>query len=99
MPSSAAPAPTVSSTLSGLRGDAIATLLYVNNWHLIFAHQSYFAQFSTPSPLQHTWSLAIEEQFYLVWPLVLLVLLRTGAAAGVGSASRSPSLSEWAPRC
>ncbi len=35
----------------GLRGDAIATLLYVNNWHLIYAHQSYFAQFSTPSPL------------------------------------------------
>lgn len=64
--------------LSGLRGDAIATLLYVNNWHLIYAHQSYFAQFSTPSPLQHTWSLAIEEQFYLVWPLVLLVVLKVG---------------------
>ncbi|HEX4434401.1 MAG TPA: acyltransferase family protein, partial [Acidimicrobiales bacterium] len=64
--------------LPGLRGDAIASLLYVNNWHLIFAHQSYFAQFSTPSPLQHTWSLAIEEQFYLVWPLLLLVLLKFG---------------------
>ena len=62
--------------LSGLRGDAIWTLLYANNWHLIYAHQSYFAEFSTPSPLQHTWSLAIEEQFYLVWPLVLLLLLR-----------------------
>ena len=67
--------------LSGLRGDAISTLLYANNWHSIFVHQSYFAQFSTPSPLQHTWSLAIEEQFYLVWPLVLLVLLRYGRRA------------------
>ena len=74
--------------LSGLRGDAISTLLYVNNWHSIYTHQSYFAQFSSPSPLQHTWSLAIEEQFYLVWPLVLLLLLhrarRTWRRIGVG---------------
>ena len=67
--------------LQGLRGDAISTLLYVNNWHSIYTHQSYFAQFSSPSPLQHTWSLAIEEQFYLVWPLVLLLLLRLARRA------------------
>ncbi len=61
--------------LSTLRGDALATLFYVANWHEIFAHQSYFAQFAAPSPLEHTWSLAIEEQFYLLWPLVLLAVL------------------------
>jgi peptidoglycan/LPS O-acetylase OafA/YrhL len=67
--------------LPTLRGDAISTLLYVGNWHAIYAHQSYFAQFSSPSPLQHTWSLAIEEQFYLVWPLVVLLILRLGRRA------------------
>ena len=72
----AAPGSNALIDLPGLRGDAISTLLYVNNWHSIFTHQSYFAQFSSPSPLQHTWSLAIEEQFYLVWPLAVLLLLR-----------------------
>jgi peptidoglycan/LPS O-acetylase OafA/YrhL len=59
----------------GLRGDAISTLLYVANWHFVAAGSTYFAQTAPPSPLTHTWSLAIEEQFYLLWPIVVLVVL------------------------
>jgi peptidoglycan/LPS O-acetylase OafA/YrhL len=67
--------------LSQLRDQALATLLYVANWQFIASQHSYFAQFSAPSPLQHTWSLAIEEQFYLVWPFVTLGLVAKGLAA------------------
>jgi peptidoglycan/LPS O-acetylase OafA/YrhL len=70
-----------SFSLSDLRSESIATLLYVANWWQIAEHHSYFAQFSAPSPLQHTWSLAIEEQFYLLWPFVTLGLLAKGLAA------------------
>ena len=66
--------------LSALRAQAFATLLYVANWQDIIAQHSYFAQFSAPSPLQHTWSLAIEEQFYLFWPFVTVGLLAKGLA-------------------
>jgi len=54
-----------------------AAALYVNNWQQIFQDVSYFAQFAAPTPLNHLWSLAVEEQFYIVWPLLLLL----GAAA------------------
>ena len=61
--------------LEQIRGDALATLTYSANWHEIFGHYNYFALFTAPSPLNHTWSLAIEEQFYLIWPLVFVGLL------------------------
>ena len=63
-------------TFPHLRSDAIATLLYVANWHFILLGNNYFNQFGNQSPFIHTWSLAIEEQFYIVWPLVMLAILR-----------------------
>ena len=53
-----------------LRADAIAAFGYVTNWYLVFGHQSYFETVGRPSLLQHLWSLAVEEQFYLLWPLL-----------------------------
>jgi peptidoglycan/LPS O-acetylase OafA/YrhL len=63
---------------AGVRGDGIASLFYVANWRFVAAKQGYFELFSAPSPLRHMWSLAIEEQFYLVWPLVAYAALRSG---------------------
>ncbi len=53
-----------------MRGDAIASLAYFANWHFVYADVSYFDQFQRPSLFTHLWSLSVEEQFYLFWPLV-----------------------------
>jgi peptidoglycan/LPS O-acetylase OafA/YrhL len=64
------------SQISRFPKEALSSLFYVANWNLIASGKSYFEQFGGASPLVHTWSLAIEEQFYLIWPVVLLVALR-----------------------
>ena len=69
-------------------GDAMWTALYGANWHFALAGGDYFAPGDVPSPLVHFWSLAVEEQFYIVWPAMLLglwalVARRRGGPAGM----------------
>src|SRR3712207_4059108 len=58
-----------------LRVDALAAFGYVTNWYLVLGQHSYFETVGRPSLLQHLWSLAVEEQFYVLWPLLLSVTL------------------------
>ena len=64
--------------LTKLRPDVLPSLFFFNNWWQIFHNVSYFDALGSPSPVTHFWSLAIEEQFYLVWPVLLFILMKLG---------------------
>jgi peptidoglycan/LPS O-acetylase OafA/YrhL len=73
--------------LGKLRGDVIASVTYVANWYQIWTGAGYTAA-NDFAPLRHLWSLAVEEQFYLVWPLVMVALLK-------GGTRRIADISRW----
>ena len=68
-----------------LRGDIVASMFYVTNWWYVVHDLSYFEAIGRPPLLQHLWTLAIEEQFYLVWPVIAFALYRWGGRLRVAS--------------
>jgi peptidoglycan/LPS O-acetylase OafA/YrhL len=68
----------------GIRLDILSSLGYAVNWRFIAEGQSYFDEFASPSPVQHLWSLAIEEQFYVLWPILVVGAFVLGRRARPG---------------
>lgn len=64
------------SQVLGVRLDGLSALLLVANWRFVLTGTNYFASVGGPSPLQHLWSLSLEEQFYVVWPLIIVATSR-----------------------
>jgi len=87
------------SVVRDLRGDVIAAMAYLANWRFVVAERSYEDLFAEPSPVNHLWSLAIEEQTYLVFPVVVLGLLVLGrgrhAVLGVALALVAIASTVW----
>jgi peptidoglycan/LPS O-acetylase OafA/YrhL len=75
--------------VAGLRDDAVAAFFFVANWMFVADKTDYFTQGAPPSPLQHAWSLGVEEQYYIVWPLLLV-------AVAVVLAARARRRQGWA---
>ncbi len=68
---------------ASLRADIVASVFYVNNWWYVLNDASYFEFIGRPPLLKHLWSLAVEEQFYLVWPLLAFLAMRVAQRRGV----------------
>lgn len=74
-------------TMRRFVSDSPFALLGGMNWWLVFRHTDYFDTISRPPLLQHTWSLGVEAQFYLIWPLILLLVLRQFGKAKIPGAA------------
>ena len=73
---------------NGLRAELLSALAYVANWRLLHEGRSYASLFESPSPVQHFWSVSIEEQFYVFFPLLILGLYFLGKAPAPGCRDR-----------